>query len=264
MDRKQQFQESVNKKVLLEWVRITGLPNPRKKPFDKVLNEFAVDVLKYPKEKALAFAWPTAAGQTGSIVAMRAKVSYDFWRHFITEGRGLLAEYNKNNSLDIRIQREQTLHVSDTERLGLFIRRFIREAYNKANRKCPDILFKKGILQIGKEYHMTPTMAAYQFGINLEEWNGLPLEELFTPKESEAIKKGEVTFGSLRLTGVSLTRNHMSQQNTATNKENESNNVGANESEKTTSNSLESEAGRKRPTSDEVVETVPWKIPKKV
>ncbi|KAL6742019.1 hypothetical protein Aduo_015219 [Ancylostoma duodenale] len=128
-ERKKAFQDSINKKVLLEWVRVTGLPIPRKKSFDRILQEFALDILKYLRDKPLAFSWPTAAGMTGNILAMRAKVSYDFWRHFITEGRGLLAGCNKSNNLDIRINREQTVNVPDNECLGLYIRKFIKEVH---------------------------------------------------------------------------------------------------------------------------------------
>ncbi|RCN46308.1 hypothetical protein ANCCAN_07698 [Ancylostoma caninum] len=37
-------------------------------------------------------------------------------------------------------------------------------------------------------WSMTPTMAAVQFGINLEAWNGLPLDDLLTQKQKDAIK----------------------------------------------------------------------------
>ncbi|KAL6726422.1 hypothetical protein Aduo_016677 [Ancylostoma duodenale] len=259
-ERKQIFQDSINKKVLLEWVRVTGLPNPRKKPFDRILQELAVDILKYPKEKPIAFSWPTAAGMTGNILAIRAKISYDFWRFFITEGRGLLAEYNKTNNLDIRINREQTLTVSDNERLGLYIRKFIKEAHVRGNRKCPDITFKKGILNIGKEYSMTPTMAAVQFGINLEAWNGLPLDDLLTQKEKDAIKKGEIKPGSLRLTGVNLTK---SQSPKITSDNNKENCMDKQESSSISSESPDAEAGRKRPTSGvNNQDELPAKMPK--
>ena len=45
-ERIQQYQESINRKVLLEWVRVTGLPNPRKRSFDRLLNELATEILK--------------------------------------------------------------------------------------------------------------------------------------------------------------------------------------------------------------------------
>ncbi|EYC34993.1 hypothetical protein Y032_1201g3750, partial [Ancylostoma ceylanicum] len=213
----------------------------------------------YPKEKPLAFSWPTAAGMSGNILAIRAKVTYDFWRHFITEGRGLLAEYNKKNNLDIRINREQTIHVSDNERLGLYIRKYIREVHSKANRKCPDVTYKKGILTIGKEYSMTPTMAAIQFGINLEAWNGLPIQELMSPKEKEALKRGEVKAGSLRLTGVNLTKALTLKSGMDNNKENDQE---KSESCTSTAESPELENGRKRPTNSEGFENNPAKLAK--
>ncbi|CAJ0597622.1 unnamed protein product [Cylicocyclus nassatus] len=92
------------------------------------------------------------------------------------------------------------------EKLGFYIRKFIREAHNEARRRCPDISFKKGMLSIGREHTLTPTMAAYQFNINMETWRGLPLEEMMTNAEKTKVQNGEVTRGSLRLTGVNLTK----------------------------------------------------------
>ncbi|KHJ82145.1 hypothetical protein OESDEN_18163, partial [Oesophagostomum dentatum] len=70
----------------------------------------------------------------------------------------------------------------------LYVRKFIKNAHVLANRKCPDITFKKGILQIGKDHTLTPTMAVVLFNINMEEWNGLPLECLLTNHEKESIQ----------------------------------------------------------------------------
>ncbi|CAJ0595381.1 unnamed protein product [Cylicocyclus nassatus] len=205
-DRVEQFQESVNRKVLIEWVRVLGLRNPHKRTYDKVLADFSENILKYPKDRPLAFSWPTGAGVHKGIPAIRAKISYDCWRHFLSVGRNNLAEYNSTHNEDIRIVREQTVKVSDQERLGLYIRKFIKDVHVAARRKCPEIVFKKSMLHIGREYSMTPTMAAYRFNINFDQWSGLPLEALFSPSEKESIEKGEVEKGGLRLTGVNLTK----------------------------------------------------------
>ncbi|KAL6742018.1 hypothetical protein Aduo_015218 [Ancylostoma duodenale] len=58
------------------------------------------------------------------------------------------------------------------------------------------------MLNIGREYALTPTMAAIQFGINLDEWNGLPIQELLSSKEKEAIKGSS----SAENTGVEMGR----------------------------------------------------------
>ncbi|CAJ0591301.1 unnamed protein product [Cylicocyclus nassatus] len=206
MERQEAFQDSVNKKVLLEWVRITGLANPHKRSFDRVLLDFSNNILKYPKDKPIAFSWSTAAGISKEITAIRAKITYDFWRFFLTEGRQHLAEYNIENHTDIRISKEQTIKVSDTEKLGLYLRKFIREMHLLSRRKCPEILYKKGMLHIGKEHVLSPAMAAFRFDVNLDAWIGLPLENLFTPKEKESIEKGEFKRGELRLTGINLSK----------------------------------------------------------
>lgn len=39
------FQENINRKVLLDWVRVLGLPIPRKE-YDQILEELGRDILK--------------------------------------------------------------------------------------------------------------------------------------------------------------------------------------------------------------------------
>ncbi|CAJ0594594.1 unnamed protein product [Cylicocyclus nassatus] len=184
-EKKESYQDSVNKKVLLEWVTVTGLENPRKKPYDRILNDFAVKVLKYPVEKPMAFTWPTSAGMSNNIQAIRAKVSFEFRKYFISEGRNLLLEYNKQNNNDVCISHEQTLKVSETERLG----KYIRDVHVQSKRKCPEMTFKKGVLQIGKEYSLTPPMAAIKIIINMSAWTGLPLKELLLPAKKNQWRK---------------------------------------------------------------------------
>ncbi|CAJ0591205.1 unnamed protein product [Cylicocyclus nassatus] len=117
------YQENVNKKVLIDWVRLTGLPNPRRRKLDVLLNDFAQDIVKYPSSRGTAFTWPSPAGFYGNHMAIRARMSYDFWKHFLSEGRKALYEYNKFHGTEIKLSREKTLPITEQERLGLFIRK---------------------------------------------------------------------------------------------------------------------------------------------
>lgn len=40
------FQENVNKKTLIDWIRITGLVNPGKRKIGRLLDDFARDILE--------------------------------------------------------------------------------------------------------------------------------------------------------------------------------------------------------------------------
>ncbi|EYC19394.1 hypothetical protein Y032_0024g1061 [Ancylostoma ceylanicum] len=75
-NRKLLYQDSVNKKVLLEWIRITGLENPRKKNYDKLLKDFVYEILRYPSDRAAPLSWPTGAGTFGNIQAIRVRSTY--------------------------------------------------------------------------------------------------------------------------------------------------------------------------------------------
>lgn len=43
--RDKAFQETINRRGLLDWVSFTGLQNPRKKKFDALLEDLAHDII---------------------------------------------------------------------------------------------------------------------------------------------------------------------------------------------------------------------------
>ncbi|CAJ0591083.1 unnamed protein product [Cylicocyclus nassatus] len=136
-----QFQENVNKKALIDWVRITGLPNPRRRKLDRLLEDFTSDILKYTHGSP--FSWPVPAGNQGGLLAIRARITYDFWKFFMQDGRKNLYEYNNTNGTDIKISREKTITLEDQERLGLYIRKRIKDEYRRINKKCIEVTLKK-------------------------------------------------------------------------------------------------------------------------
>ncbi|KAK6045039.1 hypothetical protein COOONC_17456 [Cooperia oncophora] len=131
--RMQNFQENVNKKVLLEWVRITGLENKNKWRLDRLLAHFAHSILGYSESKTAAFTWPVIAGlhrgipaiRMGDLEIIQAKVSYDFWRYFMSEGRKKLSQYNKEKGSKIAVLKELTLKNTDENNLGYYFTYFI-------------------------------------------------------------------------------------------------------------------------------------------
>ncbi|CAJ0592741.1 unnamed protein product [Cylicocyclus nassatus] len=156
--KKQQYQENINRKALIDWVRVTGLRNQRKRKMDNLLEDLSTDIIRYPTSKGAAFSWPAPAGISGGILAVRARVTYAFWKFFMMEGRKNLYEYNSKNGTDIKISRERTLPLEDQDRLGLFIRRSIRDAYARANEKCVDISLRKSMIKFGDNNAQSSTM----------------------------------------------------------------------------------------------------------
>ncbi|VDO26111.1 unnamed protein product [Heligmosomoides polygyrus] len=185
------YQDQVNRKVLLEWVRITGLAVPQKANYDAILLDFAQKILEYPSDRPNPFSWPVQAGYTNTGPAIRS-------------GRRRLYEYNKKNDTDIRIIREKTKPVMDQEKLGLFIRKTLREAYHAAKIKGEEVNLIKGKIVIGKEQPMRPTTAAVKLNLNMTAWQGEPLESMLCKQEKEDIEKGALVYGSLKLKGIDV------------------------------------------------------------
>ncbi|CAJ0589689.1 unnamed protein product [Cylicocyclus nassatus] len=204
MKRIAQFQENVNKKALIDWVRVTGLPNPRKRKIDRLLEDFATDILKYNKPQP--FSWPVPAGTHGGLLAIRARITYEFWKFFMSEGRKTLYEYNSTNGTDIKISREKTITLEDQDRLGLYIRKIIKDEYKRINKKGVEVTLKKSLLKIGDYQPVKPAIAAIMLDIDIEAWSGLPLEQLLTEKEKESLEKGEIKRGSMQLPDITLSK----------------------------------------------------------
>ncbi|KAL6739002.1 hypothetical protein Aduo_012495 [Ancylostoma duodenale] len=148
------FQENVNKKALIDWVRITGLPNLRKRNLDRLLDDFARDILKYPSEHATPFSWPTGAGFYGNHLAIRA---------------------------------QKTLSLQDQDRLGLYVRKTIRNAYTQIKQPGVEVTLKKGFLKIGEHPHGMDCL-----------WN------MLTEADKSSISRGEIKQGSLTLPNINL------------------------------------------------------------
>lgn len=168
-----------------------------------MLQDFATKIVGYPVDRPAPFSWPVQAGFTNSGPAIRARVSYDFWKYFMKNGRRNLEAYNKANNKEIRISREKTKLLQEHESLGLYIRKRIREASQKAGVPV-DVTIVKGLMRIGAEQPMKPTTAAIKLNIDMSQWNGSSLEELLSPQERNDIKNGRLVYGSLVLKGITV------------------------------------------------------------
>ncbi|VDL66804.1 unnamed protein product [Nippostrongylus brasiliensis] len=204
MTQEELYQDQLNRKVLIDWVRITGLEVQRRTNYDSILQDLAERILGYPKDLPRAFSWPTMAGETKTGPAIRARMSYDFWKYFMKQGRRRLFEYNRANNTEIRLMKEQTKPVQNLEKLGLYIRKTIRDAYQKSNLTGEDIVITKGKIKIGSSEPMRPTTAAVKLNICMKKWQGDPLESMLSVQEMDAIKKGQLVYGSMKLNGINI------------------------------------------------------------
>ncbi|KAL6723598.1 hypothetical protein Aduo_018583 [Ancylostoma duodenale] len=174
-NRKELHQEHINRRVLVSWVRITGLAK-----IDKLLGELAYTITKYPEEKSNAFSWPTRAGTHHDIPAIRGCVSYEYWTYFMSEGRKRLNEYNRKHNTKIEINKELTQKMSDERNFGER-----REAYAAAKKKVPEMSVKRDRLHIGAELSIKPSIATIKLDADLSDWERTPVKELLTEEERQ-------------------------------------------------------------------------------
>ncbi|WKY07655.1 hypothetical protein Q1695_007259 [Nippostrongylus brasiliensis] len=143
-------QEHINRKTLIDWVRISGLEIPKKKMnYDEILQSFATNVIQYPSERPSPFSWPTQAGRTRSGIALRARVTYDFWR--------------------------------------LYVRQELREQYEKAGETTHVSIVKGGLIKIGNDEPIRAPIAALKLKVDMTKWNGSDVVELLTINERKAL-----------------------------------------------------------------------------
>ncbi|CAJ0604803.1 unnamed protein product [Cylicocyclus nassatus] len=186
-EREARFQEQMNRRILIDWVRITGLKNPYRKKLDRLLDDFGKDVLKVPEELKDWFAWPAPAGKKGDILAIRVQISYKFWKYFISTGKNNLYEYNHKNGEDINVAREKTLSLTDQDRLGLYMRRIVKQKYLEKGKNV-EISYRRGMIKIGKSDPVKPAMAVYVYDIDINDWNGVPIDTLLSEEEKKSIE----------------------------------------------------------------------------
>lgn len=108
-------------------------------------------MLGYSNEgKSASFSWPTGAGLPRNMPDIRAHVTYDFWKCFLSEGRKKLAEHNKNSGSRIEITKKVTLKVSDKNNLGLLMRHKLGEIYLEHGKQVPEMYVRRGQIYVGR------------------------------------------------------------------------------------------------------------------
>ncbi|WKY06800.1 hypothetical protein Q1695_006743 [Nippostrongylus brasiliensis] len=168
-------QEHINRKTLVDWIHITGLRIPRRTSFDQLLQDFSTKIVEYPEDKLNAFSWPVQAGATQTGPAIRARVTYDFWKFFMRTG-----------------QKESS---------ALYVRRETREVLKKVGSKV-EVNIVKGLIRFGNEQPMSPTTAAIKLNVDMTKWNGSKLEDLLTLQGKKDLETGKLTYGSIKIDGV--------------------------------------------------------------
>ncbi|KAL6723837.1 hypothetical protein Aduo_018798 [Ancylostoma duodenale] len=182
--------------------------NPNRWKYDRLLEHLAKVITRYSGEgRPMPFTWPAPAGEHSRIPAYRVKVSYEYWRYFMGEGRRKLQEYNKENNCKIEINKEQTL----------LLRKKITALYKNQNKKVPEMSVKKGRLNIGRELSLKPAVAAIKLRIDLSEWQKTPLVELLSDSELKDYEAGELAYGSLKLPGLEMNVDESAKEGNQTN-----------------------------------------------
>ncbi|CAJ0593201.1 unnamed protein product [Cylicocyclus nassatus] len=141
---------------------------------DRLLEDLSTDILRYPTSKGNPFSWPAPAGISGGILAIRARITFDFRRIFMADGRKTLCE---NNSKKRNRYKD-----------NLFIRNSIKDAYARENKKCIDITSKKSLIKIGNNEPVKPAVASVLLNLDLSSWTGLPIKELLSKQEKTKIR----------------------------------------------------------------------------
>ncbi|WKY12086.1 hypothetical protein Q1695_003563 [Nippostrongylus brasiliensis] len=147
---------------------------------------------------------PSSAGLTNGGHAIRAKMCYDFWNYFLKTGRRKLSNYNQKNNLEIRIIREKTRTVQEIERLRLFLRKTLRESFERHYVRGQYVNILKGKIKIGTLEPMSPPTAVVRLSMDLKGWNGSSLSDMLSNREKNDIRAGKLKFGSLKLNGVDV------------------------------------------------------------
>lgn len=119
-------------------------------------------------------------------------------------GRRNLEEYNKKQGTEIHITRERTRKVQDQEKLGLYIRRKVREACVRSKTSGVDVSLVKGFIRIQNEPLMRPVVAAIRLALSMQDWIGPKLEDMYTEQDRKDLESGKLVYGSLKLPGVDL------------------------------------------------------------
>ncbi|VDL81138.1 unnamed protein product [Nippostrongylus brasiliensis] len=113
-------------------------------------------------------------------------------------GRRKLEAYNRTNGTEIRITREKTKKVQDQESLSLYIRRQLKESLSKSGSKT-EVSIVRGMLKIGTDQPIKPSVAAVKLNIDMSNWKGPSLEEMLSDKERNDIETGQLVYGSMNL-----------------------------------------------------------------
>ncbi|CAJ0606484.1 unnamed protein product [Cylicocyclus nassatus] len=202
-ERKERFVEAVNIRVMEEFVKIVNLPIAMKKNFDLVIED-VLHFLEYDKkDDKFPLTWPKPSGFGSTTFAISVKSTYCFWKWFTTVGKENLKKYNNRNNTNIMLIQEKTIRQTDINRLCLLVRLQIKECYERANKKFPDVRIRKNNkIDFPGLGEFDPIIMVRRLNWKLPKWNGTPLNELMDIRLRKEEETGKLVLGELSLPGL--------------------------------------------------------------
>ncbi|EYB88000.1 hypothetical protein Y032_0254g308 [Ancylostoma ceylanicum] len=174
----------------------------------KEFNMMVSDILKILKYDASAendpypMSWPRPSGIGHALMAISVKVSPTFWRWFSTTGKLRLNEYNQMQGTKIMFIQEQTMRVTELNRLCMYLRVKIRAKYAEAKKRPIDIYLRKGKIELKDIGIFDPVVLAMRLQWDYQDWNGTAIEELLDERLKKEKESGRMAIGLLLLPGL--------------------------------------------------------------
>ncbi|VDK59889.1 unnamed protein product [Cylicostephanus goldi] len=97
---------------------------------------------------------------------------------------------------------EQTIRQTDLNRLCLLLRIQIKECYQNARKRAPEIRIRHNKVEISGVGTYDPVVLCRRLKWNLPEWHGTPMEELMDLRLKKEQEAGSLVLGELALPGL--------------------------------------------------------------
>ncbi|CAJ0597139.1 unnamed protein product [Cylicocyclus nassatus] len=188
-ERKERFAESVNVRVLQEYIKIINLPIRMKKNFD-VLIEDIQRILGYDaQDDRHPMGWPRPCGIGSNTFAISVKATYAFWRWS--------KRYVKQIRIDCAVENRAIFFC-------LLLRLQIRQCYQAARKRGPEVRIRRNKVEIVGLGMYDPVILARRLNWKVPGWNGTPLSELLDMKLKKEEEEGKLVIGELLLPGLTI------------------------------------------------------------
>ncbi|CAJ0607749.1 unnamed protein product [Cylicocyclus nassatus] len=181
-ERKERFNETLAGRVMSEYIRIINIPIRMKKDLDLLMDDIK-NLLGYDRsEDRTPFSWPRPFGVGSTTMG--------------------ITRYNNENGTKILIMQEQTTRQTDLNRLCLLLRIQIKECYQNAKKRAPEIRIRHNKVEINGVGTYDPVVLCHRLKWKVPEWHGTPLEELMDLRSKKEQEAGSLVLGDLALPGL--------------------------------------------------------------